>query len=144
MKRNKRHLKIGALLLCSYLLACDATARENVNVSSPELDKHEQHRIRTLLVEAPKGGAASVTQCARKFDEYGNIRGNDTKARLDNFAVQLQNERDAKGYMIFYGPRRGRAGTVQRRMFGERGYLLNARGIEPGRLIVLIAGLKET
>jgi len=29
-------------------------------------------------------------QCT-KFDEYGNIKFNDEKARLDNFAVQLQN-----------------------------------------------------
>ena len=27
-----------------------------------------------------------------KFDEYGNIRFNDEKARLDNYAIQLQNE----------------------------------------------------
>src|SRR5205823_13125607 len=37
---------------------------------------------------------------AIKFDEYGNIRFNDEKARLDNFAIQLQNEPTAQGYII--------------------------------------------
>ena len=40
---------------------------------------------------------------ARKFDEYGNIRFNDEKARLDNFAIQLQNEPTSQGYIIGYG-----------------------------------------
>src|SRR6185436_15015832 len=40
---------------------------------------------------------------ARKFDEYGNIRFNDEKARLDNFAVQLQNEPTSQGYIIAFG-----------------------------------------
>src|SRR3989440_6796531 len=38
-----------------------------------------------------------------KFDTYGNIRFNDEKARLDNFAIQLQNEPNAQGYIIRYG-----------------------------------------
>src|SRR6185503_8202733 len=38
-----------------------------------------------------------VTRIARKFDEYGNIRFNDEKARLDNYAIQLQNEPTAQG-----------------------------------------------
>jgi len=35
---------------------------------------------------------------ARSFDEYGNIKFNDEKARLDNFAVQLQNAPGSQGY----------------------------------------------
>ena len=35
---------------------------------------------------------------AMKFDEYGNIKFNDEKARLDNYAIQLQNEPGAQGY----------------------------------------------
>jgi hypothetical protein len=40
---------------------------------------------------------------ARKFDEYGNIRFNDEKARLDNYAIQLQNEPGSQGTIIVYG-----------------------------------------
>src|SRR5205823_3022989 len=45
--------------------------------------------------------------------------------------------------MLFYGPRRGRAGLVQRRRVFERGYLVNARGISPVRVVALLAGYKE-
>lgn len=82
-------------------------------------------------------------QCGQKYDEYGNIKSNDTKARLDNFAIQLQNNANARGYMIFYGPRRGRAGTVQRRLNTEKGYLVQMRGIAASRLVTLIGGNKE-
>lgn len=43
---------------------------------------------------------------SRKFDEYGDINFEDEKARLDNFAVQLQNEPSARGYIIAYSGRR--------------------------------------
>jgi len=42
----------------------------------------------------------------RQFDEFGDINCEDEMARLDNFAIQLQNEPAAKGVMIFYGGRR--------------------------------------
>jgi hypothetical protein len=52
----------------------------------------------------------SRTRRARKIDEYGNIRFNDEKARLDNYAIELQNDPTAQGYLICYGGRRaGRA-----------------------------------
>ncbi len=47
---------------------------------------------------------------ARKIDEYGNIRFNDEKARLDNFAIEMQNDPTAQGYLVCYGGRRGRDG----------------------------------
>ncbi|MDT5159221.1 MAG: hypothetical protein QOH51_3578, partial [Acidobacteriota bacterium] len=41
----------------------------------------------------------------RKIDEYGNIRFNDEKARLDNYAIELQNDPTSQGYLICYGGR---------------------------------------
>ena len=35
----------------------------------------------------------------RKFDEYGDLRFNDEKARLDNFAIQLQKEPGCTGLL---------------------------------------------
>ncbi|MGA9994047.1 MAG: hypothetical protein WBP93_01475, partial [Pyrinomonadaceae bacterium] len=47
--------------------------------------------------------AASVTPGvplkAKKFDEYPDVNFNDEKARLDNFAIQLQGEPGAVGYI---------------------------------------------
>ena len=40
--------------------------------------------------------------CRLGLDGYGNIRFLDEKARLDNFAIQLQNEPKTQGYIIVY------------------------------------------
>src|ERR1051325_8664958 len=44
----------------------------------------------------------------RPFDEFGDIKCEDEMARLDNFAVTLQNEPSAKGLIVIYGGRRFR------------------------------------
>ncbi|MER3429188.1 MAG: hypothetical protein C4334_14065, partial [Pyrinomonas sp.] len=79
-----------------------------------------------------------------KFDEYGNIAFNDEKARLDNFAIQLQNQPGAQGYIIAYGGRRGRAGEALRRAERAKDYLVNTRGIEAGRIVTVDGGYRET
>jgi hypothetical protein len=74
---------------------------------------------------------------ARKFDEYGNIRFNDEKARLDNFAIQLQNEPTSQGYIIGYGSCDAEGLTRANR---AKDYLVNTRGIDAGRLMTVDAG----
>jgi len=77
---------------------------------------------------------------ARKFDEYGNIRFNDEKARLDNYAIQLQNEPGSTGTIIVYG---SCAGEAQQRGDRAKDYLVNTRGIEAGRITVVDGGCKS-
>lgn len=79
----------------------------------------------------------------RKFDEYGNIRFNDEKARLDNYAIQLQNDPGSQGYIIAYGGRRGTAGEAQARADRAKNYLVNTRGIDAGRLVTVDGGYRE-
>ncbi len=74
---------------------------------------------------------------SRKFDEYGNIRFNDEKARLDNFAVQLQNEPGATGYIIGYGTCDAEGETRANR---AKDYLVNTRGIDASRIVVVNGG----
>jgi hypothetical protein len=76
-------------------------------------------------------------QVARKFDEYGNIRFNDEKARLDNFAIQLQNEPSASGSIIGYGSCDAEGLTRANR---AKDYLVNTRGIDASRLTTIDAG----
>jgi hypothetical protein len=78
-----------------------------------------------------------VTLLARKFDEYGNIRFNDEKARLDNYAIQLQNEPTAQGYIIGYGTCDAEG---QNRANRAKDYLVNTRGIDAGRIVVVDGG----
>ena len=81
---------------------------------------------------------------ARKVDEYGNIRFNDEKARLDNFAIALQNEPGSQGTIIAYGGRVGRAGEAQARADRARDYLVNTRGIDAGRIQTIDGGFRDT
>lgn len=71
---------------------------------------------------------------ARKFDEYGNIRQNDEKARLDNYAIQLQNSPADSGYVVVYGTCIGEARARAKRV---KDYLVNTRGLEGSRLVTL-------
>jgi len=84
----------------------------------------------TTAVRTPPGKA-------HKFDEYGNIRFNDEKARLDNFAVQLQNEPTSTGYIIGYGSCDAEGMTRANR---AKDYLVNTRGIDASRIMVVDGG----
>jgi hypothetical protein len=106
--------------------------------------------------------AAFAQQEARKFDEMGQVNCEDAKARLDNLAIQLQQEPGSKGYIIFYGgkgylntvynrrtkqyvtvkllPRRGEA---KARMTPWIDYLTNSRGVELSRIAVIDGGYRE-
>lgn len=89
---------------------------------------------RTASCSTPIKGPPPV---CRKFDEYGNIRFNDEKARLDNFAIQLQNEPTAQGYIIGYGSCDAEGQTRANR---AKDYLVNTRGIDGSRLMVVDGG----
>jgi hypothetical protein len=80
---------------------------------------------------------------ARLFDTYGNIAFNDEKARLDNFAIQLQNEPGAQGYIIAYAGRRARASEAQARADRAKDYLVNTRGLDSGRIVTVDGGHRE-
>src|SRR5882762_6873771 len=83
-----------------------------------------------------------------KFDEFGDIKCEDEYARLDNFAVQLQHEPQAKGVIIFYGgkmfrgklPKRGEAAARAARL---KPYLVQRRGIPADQVIVIDGGYSE-
>lgn len=92
-------------------------------------------------------GSAPISPI-RKFDEFGDIRCEDEMARLDNFAIQLQHEPQAKGVIIFYGgktfrgklPRRGEA---EARAARSKPYLVQRRGIPTQQAIVINGGYAE-
>jgi hypothetical protein len=77
------------------------------------------------------------------FDEYGNIAFDDEKARLDNFAIELQNDPTAEGYLTCYGGRRGYEGEALRRCERAKGYVANVRGIEAARIVTVDGGFRE-
>lgn len=80
---------------------------------------------------------------ARKFDEFGNISNDDAKARLDTFAVELQNDPTSTATIITYGGRRATTNQAQRRADFARDYLVNQRGIDAARITTVDGGFRE-
>ena len=80
----------------------------------------------------------------KKFDEFPNIARNDEKARLDNFAIALQNDPTATAYVIVYpGQGGGRANDAQARTNRIIDYLVNSRGINGSRIITLVGPTRD-
>ncbi len=93
---------------------------------------------------------------ASKLDEFADICCEDEMARLDNFAIQLQNNPEARGVIIFYGgrlypscysrnqprrPKRNEATFRARRMIE---YLVMTRSINQTRLVLMNGGYRES
>ncbi|HEX8353181.1 MAG TPA: hypothetical protein VF611_09795 [Pyrinomonadaceae bacterium] len=105
-----------AVVLCSALaLACAAPARAQSATQEPR---------------------------PRKVSDYVNLFTScNAGAHLDNFAIELQNEPDASGYVVVYGPG-GPGGQFARRAIeATRGYLITTRGIEESRVEAVYGGL---
>ena len=80
---------------------------------------------------------------AREFDECNNCTFDDQKARLDNLAVELQNDPTMTGYIIAYGGRTSPIGKVEVLMTRARDYLTNERAIDGSRLVIVNGGFRE-
>ena len=78
-----------------------------------------------------------------KIDEYGNIKFEDEKARLDNFAIDVQNDPQSVGYIVGYGGRRAHRGEAARRIKRAKRYLVTVRGIPAERLVTIDGGYRE-
>lgn len=74
---------------------------------------------------------------ARKFDEYGEIKFDDEKARLDNLAIELQSNPKSQSFIVAYGTCEGEA---TRRADRAKDYLVNARGIDFARVVTVDGG----
>jgi hypothetical protein len=80
---------------------------------------------------------------AREFDVCCNCSFDDQKARLDNLAIELQNDQSTTTYVFAYGGRTSRVGQADRLGTRAREYLVNERGIAAGRIVVLNGGFRE-
>ena len=69
-----------------------------------------------------------------RFDEFGDLARNDEKARLDNFAIALQNDPTATGYVIVYPGSRSKRRDVQDHFGRVIEYLVHSRQIDQSRI----------
>lgn len=74
----------------------------------------------------------------RKFDEYSGITRNDEKARLDNFAIELQNDPTATAHVIVNPGQGGRSGQAQTQTKGIVDYLVNSRRLDAQRIVPIV------
>ena len=99
---------------------CRQTAQASTGITQPQ------------LLETP-----------RRFDEFPSVAFDDDKARLDNLAIELQNNPGTTGYIISYAGRRSRAGEADRMNARALGYLTGTRGISPERLRTINGGGRD-
>jgi hypothetical protein len=93
-----------------------------------------------VLLAQSNTTAQSGNQAARKFDEFGDALVTDIKARADNFAIELQNNPVAKGFIIVYRSRRDLPGISYRYAHRIRDYLVMTRGIPNARVVAIDGG----
>ena len=80
---------------------------------------------------------------AKKFADFAPYPDETRKAKLDFFAIELQNTPGQQGYIFGYGGRRSRPGTGQKTAQAARDYLVNTRGIDSSTLVTIDGGYKE-
>src|ERR1041385_4733317 len=78
-----------------------------------------------------------------KFDEYYDIARNDEKARLDNYAIELQQQPGSQGYVIVYPSRKAGGSAAQARAQRIVDYLVNTRGLDSHRVVTIMGPARE-
>lgn len=81
----------------------------------------------------------------RKVDSYNDkIRSGEAEQwHLEDFCKELLKEPDAKAYIIAYGGRGDTPGKAQRYALRAKNYLVEARGIDPARIVSIDGGRRE-
>lgn len=114
-----------ALILIAFVAPAAAFAHERARAQS------QSH--------APQSGSAKAAgpARARKVDEFGRLHGCDGGARLDNFAIELENEPGSKAYIVARDARGKLPGAAH--AWGEYflQYFVDMRGIDGSRFTLV-------
>lgn len=89
------------------------------------------------------GTRSSAADSIRKFDEFGALGHCDLTARLDNFAIQLENTPNGIGYIVSYGPEGEGPGSGRSQLPRLKDYLVNTRGITDRRIKTIYGGRNQ-
>ena len=95
-------------------------------------------------------GSIAVAHLTRKsesvpiqaFDSWGNICWNFERARLDNFAINLQHESSVLGYIVVYAGRESCADEAITRAVRAKKWL-EKRGVPANRILWINGGFQE-
>ena len=69
------------------------------------------------------------------FERYGNISLSMEKAILDNFAIQLQANKELRGYVVVYGNQAAQKRKGNSRLRFIKDYLTHVRGVPTRRIV---------
>lgn len=97
----------------------------------------------TLLVLSDTAVSAQTRKGptrAVRFDEFGQVGHCDLGARMDNFAISLQNTPGARAAMIVYGPDGDGPRTGRKVLEMLKDYLVNFRGIAANQIETIYGG----
>ena len=106
----------------------------------------------TLEVEGLPQSCLNTASCTfiwcpaapkRKFDMYIDIAYGDEKVRLDNYAIELQNDPGAQGYLIAYGIKPDRRSKTERWLDRAKDYLIKRHKIDEGRIVTIYGGYRK-
>jgi len=82
-------------------------------------------------------------RCGLAFDEFGDIKFEDEKARLDNFAIQLSTNKDERGSIIVFAGRSTYENEAIERLEKAKNYLVKVRKIDPNQIVTVDGGYRE-
>ena len=105
------------------------------------------------LLGAPRGCKASASQtlrvnppgivCGLAFDQYGDIKFEDEKARLDNFAIQLINQPQSSGSIMMSAGQETFENETTERLSRAKSYLVDVREIDQNRIVTVDCGFSQ-
>jgi len=95
----------------------------------------------TLIISGAVAQSADAQ--ARKVYEFSNTHADNAMAYLEVLAKALSESPKARGYIIGYSEKNSSPGLLLRKLYGYRNYLINNRGIEPGRILVITGGNRD-
>jgi hypothetical protein len=99
--------------------------------------------LAALFVVCACAGARAQGDVPGLVDAFGKVNMSDLAARLDNFAIELQNDPSARGLFVVY-PRPDRLpGWYMRLAYWGKGYLIKVRGFDASRVEVVNGGYRD-
>lgn len=97
----------------------------------------QRKSVSTIIEKIPPPPESSLKDSLvfRVFD--------DDKARLDNYAIELQNAPDTQAYIIMYQGREKKLVSADKMAKRTLDYLVKVRGIDPRRIVITNGGGRE-
>lgn len=113
--------------------------QDNKIVFIRRLPSSKDNRLRCHGFPPYDGGVAEYTT----YDSFTSSDDEQTRARLDNFAVQLSQVPSLKGYIIAYAGRTGKKNQGISMARSASRYLIQKRGITARQVTALDGGFRE-